>query len=308
VSAHATSRAVSAPGEGTLLFGGSGFLGSAVLEQAPGMVSAGRTAPPVPNRHVHIDSTADLTALEDEDFDSVVFAVGSSAHHVLADERPLPGGPTPFDHHLSPLLETLEQLKRRKLRRFVHFSTALLYDERRAPAPFAEDAPTDPYRDRHVFAKHLAEEALRFYARWIPSTNVRLASLYGPTRGDGRDLVHQLCRQLVEEGRARMVSAAGERDFVHVEDAARAVVALLDAGHDGTVNLGTGSLTPVSLVRDVLQEVSGAEIDVLGRAAGEPRTILCDAGLLRRLTGWEPRWGVADGVRSTYERMLALST
>jgi nucleoside-diphosphate-sugar epimerase len=297
---------VRATGEGVVLFGGSGFLGTAVLEQAPAMLSVGRTAPSTPNRHVHIDSTADLGALADEKFDSVVFIIGSSAHRALADEYQSPGEPTAFDYHVTPLLQTLEQLKGRKLRRFMHFSTVLLYDPERATLPFAEDAPTDPYRNRHVFAKHLAEESLRFYARWIPSINVRLANMYGPTTGPGYDLVYQLCRQLVDEGRARMWSTGGERDFIHVEDAARAVIALLDTDFTGTVNLGTGTLTPVAFVRDVLQEVSGAEIEVLDKPATGPPASQCDITLLRRLTGWEPRWDVAGGVRSTYERMLAM--
>ena len=299
---------MSPSGEGVILFGGSGFLGSAVLEQAPGMVSVGRTAPRTPNRHVHIDSTADLSALEEEKFHSVVFIIGSSAHRMLADEVPPPGEPTAFDYHLTPLLQTLEQLKGRKLRRFLHFSTVLLYDAKRATLPYTEDAPIDPYRNRHVFAKHLAEEALRFYAHWVPSINVRLANMYGPTAGNGYDLVHQLCRQLVDEGRARMWTMEGERDFIHVEDAARAVVALLGADHTGTVNLGTGSRTPVSVVRDVLQEVSGAEIEVLDKPTSGPPAIQCDITLLQRLTGFEPRWSVTEGVRSTYERMLGLST
>jgi nucleoside-diphosphate-sugar epimerase len=294
---------VSTPGEGVVLFGGSGFLGSAVLAQAPAMLSAGRTAPRTGNRHVHIDSTADLGALEHEDFDSVVFVIGSSAHRRLSQADPPPGEPSAYDVHVTPLLQALEQLKGRGLRRFLHFSTVLLYDPERATLPYAEDAPIDPYRTRHVFAKRLAEEALRFYAPWVPSTNVRLANMYGPTTGAGHDLVHQLCRRLVDEGRAQMWTTEGERDFIHVEDAARAVLALLDTDYSGTINLGTGTLTPVALIRDVLLEASGAEIEVLGKPSPGPPATQCDISLLRRLTGFEPRWDVRDGVRATYEAM-----
>lgn len=298
---------MSAPGEGVVLFGGSGFLGSAVLEQAPAMVSVGRTKPATANRHIHIDSTADLCVLEGEEFDSVVFIVGSSAHRRLSQDDPAPGEPTAFDYHVTPLLQTLEQLKHRRLRTFMHFSTVLLYDPERARLPFAEDAPVDPFRNRHVFAKHVAEEALCFYARWIPSINVRLSNMYGPTAGQGYDIVFQLCRQLVDEGRAQMWTIEGERDFIHVQDAARAVLALLDTGYAGTVNLGTGVLTPVAEIRDVLLQVSGAQIEVLGKPMAGPPAIQCDIGLLRRLTGFEPRWDVPGGVRATYEAMREMS-
>ena len=91
----------------------------------------------------------------------------------------------------------------------------------------------------------MAEEALHFYRRWIPITNVRLSNIYGPTPLERWDLIHVLCRKLLREGRAADVEHRPERDFIYVEDAARAVIELLDADYDGTLNLGTGAMTSV---------------------------------------------------------------
>src|SRR5687767_10322310 len=68
-------------GERTILFGGSGFLGPYILERCPDMVSVGRSAPPTATRHVHVDSLADLSVLDELDFDRVVFIIGNTDHH-----------------------------------------------------------------------------------------------------------------------------------------------------------------------------------------------------------------------------------
>ena len=64
-------------GEGTILFGGSGFLGPYLLENYPKIISVGRTAPPTPNRHVHVDSLADLHVLRDVPFVKVIYLMKS---------------------------------------------------------------------------------------------------------------------------------------------------------------------------------------------------------------------------------------
>ena len=51
-------------GAGTILFGGSGFLGPYILRACPEIISVGRTPPPTPNRHIPIQSLADLDCLE----------------------------------------------------------------------------------------------------------------------------------------------------------------------------------------------------------------------------------------------------
>lgn len=47
-------------GEGTILFGGSGFLGPYILARNPAMISVGRTPPSTPNRHIAVESLTDL--------------------------------------------------------------------------------------------------------------------------------------------------------------------------------------------------------------------------------------------------------
>ncbi len=146
----------------------------------------------------------------------------------------------------------------------------------------------------------MAEEALNFYRRWIPIINVRLSNIYGPTPLERWDLIHVLCRKLMRDGRAQMWSTRPERDFIYVEDAARAVIQLLDADYNGTLNLGTGTLTSVATVRDVLAEASGCPIEVLDIPVQGPMQFRCDMTTLRKLIDWTPRYSTEAGVRLTW--------
>lgn len=290
---------------GTILFGGSGFLGPYILNQDPTIISVGRTPSPTGNRHIPIQSLADLDCLRDVSFDKVIYIIGNTDHHNLEKGVVPREEATAFDYHVVPLLRTLEQLKDYPIKKFIHFSTILMYDDKRLTIPVSEHSPIDPYKNRYVLSKYMGEEALNFYRRWIPIINVRLSNIYGPTPLERWDLIHVLCRKLLRDKHAQMWSTRPERDFIYVDDVARAVIELLDADYNGTLNLGTGTLTSVGRVRDVLSEVSGCPIDVLDVPVQGPMQFQCDMTTLRRLISWTPRYSTEEGVRRTYETMAS---
>jgi nucleoside-diphosphate-sugar epimerase len=289
--------------KGTILFGGSGFLGPYILGRCPEMISVGRSAPPTENRHVHVDSLSDLSVLDELDFDKVVFIIGNTDHHAMEREHIPPGEPTAFDYHVTPLLQAMEQLKRYPIAKLVHFSTILMYDEKQITLPVSEDAPIAPYKNRYTLSKYLAEEACKFYAKWIPIINVRFSNLYGPTPLRRFDLIHVLVNQVLDEGRGQVWSTKPERDFIHAADAADAIVDLLDADYTGTVNLGTGTMTPVGRLVELLRELSGCPIDVLDVPVEGFMQFRCDMTTLERIVPWRPRISIEDGVRDTFETM-----
>ena len=288
-------------GENTILFGGSGFLGPYILNRCPQMVSVGRTRPAAPNAHVPIASLADLDVLDRVAFDKVVYIIGHTNHHALEQEEVPRGEPNAFDYHLTPLLQTLEQLKRRPIRKFIHFSTILLYDDRKLTIPVSEASPIDPYKNRYVLSKYLAEEASKFYEKWMPILTVRFSNLYGPTPLERYDLIHVLVRRLLAEGRAEIWSRRPERDFIYVEDAAEAIVQLLESDAAGLLNLGSGSMTSVARIADLLSEISGCPIVDRDIPVPGPMQFQCDLTRLRSFIDWTPRHSIEEGVRRTFE-------
>lgn len=292
-------------GQGTILFGGSGFLGPYILENNPAMISVGRNPPPTSNRHIQVKSLDDLRALRDVTFDKVIYIIGNTDHYNLEKGSLDPSEPTAFDYHVIPFFRVMEQLKHRPIKKFIHFSSVLVYDDKRITLPVSESSPIDPYRNRYVLSKYLAEEASKFYNRWMPTITIRLANIYGPTPLTRFDLIHVLCRKLLTEGKAEIWNDIPTRDFIYIEDAADAVVKLLETDYTGTLNLGTGTMTPVRRVLDILREVSNCPISVRNVPVDGPMQFYCDMTTLNRLIDWTPKVSIEEGVRRTYEFMKA---
>jgi nucleoside-diphosphate-sugar epimerase len=291
------------PGSRTILFGGSGFLGPYILGNYPEIISVGRTRPPTDNRHVHVDSLANLDALRDVDFDSVIYIIGNTDHYNLEKDTLDRGEQTAFDYHVVPFVQAMEQLKQYPIRKLIHFSTILLYDRERLTMPVDEHAPIDQYRTRYVMSKFIAEELCRFYSAWIPTINVRLSNIYGPTKLERYDLIHVLIRQLLANGEGTVWTTKPRRDFIYVEDAAHAIVKLLDTDYTGTLNLGTGTTTSVAEIVQLLRELSGCPIHDQGREVNGPMEFRCDMTTLNSLIDWTPKYSTEQGVRRTYELM-----
>lgn len=283
-------------GEGAVLFGGSGFVGTSILRLFPEMISAGRTAPWTGNRHIAVADLGDLGALRDVAFDRVISCVGTSRHVELM-EQPLTEA---LEKHMMPSVRLLEQLRERPLRSFVRLSTVLLYDETRAEMPVSETSPIDPYRNRYLLSQYLGEQAAHYYARYFPVATVRLCNLFGPWAGERTDIVHEVVAQLRRDGRATVRTRAPERDFLFVKDAARALGAMAFAGVDGVFNLGAGEPVAVGRIVDVLSALSGCPVaskDEPGR--GAPR-IWVDASKLRAATGWAPVNTLEEALAKTW--------
>lgn len=288
-------------GEGTVLFGGSGFLGPYVLENYPKMISVGRNPPLTRNRHIHVDTLANLDALRDVAFDKVIFIIGNTDHYTLERETVPAGEPVAFDYHVLPLMQVLEQLKHRGLKKFIHFSSVLIYDEKKITQPVSEHSPIDPYKNRYVMSKYLGEELCKFYRNWIPIINVRFCNLYGPTPLDRFDLIHVLTRKLLDDGKAEIWSTAPSRDFIYAEDAAHAIAKLIYADYNDTLLLGSGTMTPVAHVVDVMREISGCPIISQGLEVTGPHEFQADITTLQRVTDWSPKISIEEGIRRTYE-------
>ena len=176
----------------TVLFGGSGFLGPIILEKYPDIVSIGRSPLPshLKNKHVNLSSLDDLTVLDAVDFDKVIFLIGSSNHHVI-NTKPSMG----IEYNVLPLKKILFYLQKRKIKKFICFTTILLYDVNKMKLPVDETQPINPYVNDYVFSKYLSEELIKFYSDKIPSIIVRFSNIYGATKLIRPDLVPTLIQR-----------------------------------------------------------------------------------------------------------------
>jgi nucleoside-diphosphate-sugar epimerase len=130
----------------------------------------------------------------------------------------------------------------------------------------------------------------------------RLFFLYGPHEPRER-LVASAIQSILLEESARCSHGQQIRDFLYVQDAADALVALLESDVLGAVNIASGA--PVA-VHEVVQEIADqldrpdlVRLGALPASENEPPLLLADVTRLHNEVGWSPRYDLASGLAET---------
>ena len=174
-----------------------------------------------------------------------------------------------------------------------------------------EDTPAEPAFLYATAKASLSSLALAYgEAAGFPVTWARLFVLYGPTEPPVR-LIPQIATVLAQGLPFETTQGTQIRDFIHVRDAASALALLLDAGHHGVANVGTGV---GRAVRDVVTAVSTQlGRDELVRFGARPLPAeespyqVADPATLRAL-GWTASIPFEDGLREEVERIAAAAS
>lgn len=162
-------------------------------------------------------------------------------------------------------------------------------------------------------SKACADMIARCYASsWdLPVGVTRLANVYGGGDTNYTRLVPDAVRSLVA-GEAPVMRSDGtpERDFIYVEDAVEAYLAVADSLRDlrfrgRAWNAGSGASVAVGELVRRLVAVSGRDLqpEVAGEATARDdvdRQYL-DSSAIHDELGWTPQWDLEDGLRRTYD-------
>ena len=145
-----------------------------------------------------------------------------------------------IDYNVFPLNKALDYFSKRNLKKFICFTTILLYDEKFLKLPVDENQKINPYINKYVFSKFLSEQVVKFYSNKVPSIIVRLSNIYGYTKLIRPDLIPTIMQDIFIKEIVEIRSKAPKRDFIFTEDAADAVLQLLNSNYEGIINLGSG--------------------------------------------------------------------
>jgi GDP-L-fucose synthase len=294
-----------------LVAGHRGLVGSAVwrcLQQRGHRALLGRTS-------------AELD-LRDRDSVFDFFADSRPEYVVLAAARVggiLANATCPADFlsdNLRIQVNVLDAAARFGVRRLLFLGSSCIYPKH-APQPITEDAlltgPLEPTNEGYAIAKIagvLQVQALR-RQHGCSFISAMPTNLYGP--GDNVDpatshVLPAMVRRFhdAKETGAPSVTLWGtgtpRREFLHVDDLARACVVLLER-YDGPqpVNVGAGTDLTIRALAELVARIVGYA-GALGwdssRPDGTPRKLL-DSSRIEAL-GWRPEIGLEDGIRATY--------
>lgn len=232
-----------------------------------------------------------------------------------------------YDDNLARSLLLLNVVRDRGPRVFVFSSSASVYG---APGefPISEQvvpAPLNPYgATKHAFEQALAAYGNAYGLRWCALRYFNAAGAHpdGSLREAHRPETHLIPLALdAALGRGPALTVFGtdyptpdgscSRDYVHVQDLARAHLQALDALDRGealgAVNLGSGQGYSTLDVIEMCQHFTGRDVPYTSgaRRSGDPPALVADVVRARQLLGWKPERSaletiVEDALRSRY--------
>jgi UDP-glucose 4-epimerase len=177
--------------------------------------------------------------------------------------------------------------------------------------PVDEDHPTNP-KGIYAVTNLAAEKMVLVYDDifGIRGTCLRITNTYGPRHQMAHDeygVFNWFIRKALDDD---MIPVFGDghilRDFLYVEDLVDCLlrIALTPAAHGEVFNVGSG--VPVSfyeIAKKIVEVVGSGKINFTEftreRKEVEPGDYYADISKIRRLVGWTPTTGLADGIRKT---------
>jgi dTDP-glucose 4,6-dehydratase len=201
--------------------------------------------------------------------------------------------------------------------RFHHVSTDEVFGSLGPDGLFTE---TTPYRPRSPYSasKAASDHLVRTWAATygLPVLVTNSSNNYGPYQFPEKLIPLMILRGLA--GRPMPIYGRGShvRDWLHVEDHARALRLVLQAGRVGeTYNIGGGTertnLEVVTAISRLLDEFFPGRapharlIAFVADRPGHDERYAVDSGKISRELGWRPRETFASGLRRTVEWYIA---
>jgi dTDP-glucose 4,6-dehydratase len=225
---------------------------------------------------------------------------------------------SPFEYLAHPF-ETLDagslatrrglELARVNRARFLLASTSEVYgDPQVHPQVESYWGNVNPVGPRAVYdeAKRFAETLTMAYHRelGVDVGIVRIFNTYGPRLrpADGRVVSNFLVQAM--EGQPLTVYGDGSqtRAYCYVDDEVRGIIALLDSGVVGPVNIGNPEESSVAELARLVLDVTGSDSEIVHRPlpVDDPTRRCPDITLAREALRWEPRVQLRDGLERTY--------
>ncbi len=198
----------------------------------------------------------------------------------------------------------LEVARKLSVSRFVHVSTDEVYGDI-PPGVFANEnfplQPSSPYSASKAASDLLVRSYVRTYR--FPAVITRSSNNYGPYQFPEKFVPLMITNALSDKALPVYGDGKQQRDWLHVEDNCRGILAVLERGKIGEVyNIGGLDLVEnLSMVRRILQLAGKPEslLSYVQDRPGHDRRYALDCRKIQAELDWRPLISLEDGLRRT---------
>lgn len=203
-------------------------------------------------------------------------------------------------------LNLLEASRKAGVKKFVYPSTAAVFGEPQY-LPIDEEHPTDMISN-YGASKYAAEQYIKLYHRLYKMgyTIFRYSNVYGPRQdstGEG-GVISIFCEKMLKEERPSIFGDGKQtRDFVYVEDIARANLLAALSEQNGLYNLCTNTRISVNEVFEIIKKEIGFQDGPIyaGERKGDILHSYMSFEKMKKDFGWEPTCSFEKGISNTVD-------
>jgi dTDP-glucose 4,6-dehydratase len=200
----------------------------------------------------------------------------------------------------------LQVARKLNVARFVHISTDEVYGDME-PGAFADEnsplQPSSPYSSSKAGSDLLVRSYVRTYG--FPAIITRSSNNYGPFQFPEKFLPLMITNALSDKPLPIYGDGRQQRDWLHVEDNCRGVLAVLERGRVGEVyNLGGVDIEEnLSMAQRLLRVMGKPEtlLNYVKDRPGHDRRYALKCGKMERELGWKPAISLDEGLRQTID-------
>ncbi|MFF2413150.1 dTDP-glucose 4,6-dehydratase [Bacillus safensis] len=236
----------------------------------------------------------------DEVYDAIIhFAAESHVDRSIESAEPF------IQTNVLGTYRMLEAVLKGKAKKLIHISTDEVYGDLEPDDPaFTEQtslSPNNPYSASKASSDLLVKSYI--HTHQLPAMITRCSNNYGPYQHEEK-LIPTIIRKAVN-GENIPIYGDGQqiRDWLYVEDHARAVKQVLENGTAGQVyNIGGGNeKTNLDLTKTILSQlgISHDQIAFIQDRKGHDRRYAIDASKLKGELGWTQETSFEEGIEKT---------
>ncbi|MBS7530682.1 NAD-dependent epimerase/dehydratase family protein [Hazenella sp. IB182353] len=296
-----------------LVIGGAGFIGSHIVDQ---LIAQGDEVIIMDNlstgkeNQLHtqasfynLDITSpDILTVFEKEKPEVVIHQAAQIHVQTSVVNPI------FDANINIMgtINLLEACRKTSVKKFIYASSAAIYGTP-IHLPITEDHPIQPLSGYGI-SKFTPEMYLSVYQDLydLSFTILRYGNVYGirqDPRGEGGVISIFLDKILQEQPLTIDGDGMQTRDFIYVEDVARANIAAIHKGDGEIFNVGTGIQTSLNELISVFKQVSSNPVSALHGQdrPGDIKHSYFDIEKIEQHLDWKPQVTLEAGLINTFK-------